>query len=245
MERFARRLRYLPGVIRNSTSTLFSLFAPRNDQNGKLAELIRGSAPHPYFLSRLLFTESQREAMLAALGPQEQVRANSALKSNLDHTRAFDPINRVSYLETRCYMLNTLLRDADTMSMAHGLELRVPLIDHRLAQMAMSLPGEWKVDKDTPKPLLVNALAGALPRDVVSRTKRGFTLPFEHWLKDEIRTEVEKSLMSADDGPLAGVLQPGAVKQVWQDFLRGRTSWSRPWALYVLQSWCRSHSLSA
>ena len=50
-------------------------------------------------------------------------------------------------------MLNTLLRDSDVMSMAHGLELRVPLIDHQLADKLLALPGAWKLDSDMPKPL--------------------------------------------------------------------------------------------
>ena len=62
----------------------------------------------------------------------------------LRQTQNLDPINRVSYLESRCYMLNTLLRDSDFMSMAHGLELRVPLIDHQVAQQVMAIPGPMK-----------------------------------------------------------------------------------------------------
>jgi len=247
MERFARLWRHWPGLIRHPAASTFSLFMPKNDQNRKLAELVRGNGNllHPYFLSRMLFTEDQRERMFVSHDQQVQGHADAALKRSLEHTRTFDSINRVSYLEARCYMLNTLLRDADVMSMAHGLEVRVPLIDHRLAQLAMNLPGEWKLEGGTPKPLLVNALAGALPKDVVSRTKRGFTLPFEHWLKDELRSEVEKTLLAVGDGPLATVLKADAVKQVWQDFLDGRTSWSRPWSLYVLQSWCELHSIVA
>jgi len=246
MERFQRRWGHLPGVLRGPAAGLFAALTPNNDQNRKLAALMRGDGIlHPYFLSRMLFTEQQRQAMFTRQDAKLEERANAAIKHALEQTRTLDAVNRVSYLESRCYMLNTLLRDADVMSMAHGLELRVPLIDHRLAQLAMSLPGEWKIEDGTPKPLLVNALAGALPREVVTRTKRGFTLPFEHWLKDEMRAEVEKTLMEIGSGPLAKVLKAEAVKQVWKAFLEGRTSWSRPWALYVLERWCRLQSMEA
>ena len=247
MERFGRRWGHLPKAIRRLASGVFSSLASKNDQNRKLAELVRGdgSLVHPYFLSRMLFMGSQREGLLAERDPPSEKRANAELKNSLEHTRHLDPVNRVSYLETRCYMLNTLLRDSDAMSMAHGLELRVPLIDHRLAEITMRLQGEWKLDVETPKPLLVNALAGALPREVVARKKRGFTLPFEHWLKDEMRIDVERTLFNVGSGPLGGVLNASAVTQVWQDFLNGRTSWSRPWALYVLDSWCRLHGIQA
>jgi asparagine synthase (glutamine-hydrolysing) len=59
----------------------------------------------------------------------------------LRRAERFDPVNRVSYLELRNYMLNTLLRDTDFMSMAHGLEVRVPLIDHKLIEYLFTLPG--------------------------------------------------------------------------------------------------------
>jgi len=141
-------------------------------------------------------------------------------------------------------MLNTLLRDSDAMSMAHGLEVRVPLIDHRLAQKLLALPGSWKLDSHTPKPLLVGALDGALPDQIVHRRKRGFTFPFEHWLRDELRSEVETALDRIRHGPLASILDSQGVSQIWQDFQQGKTSWSRPWSLYVLQRWCELHSVN-
>jgi len=158
---------------------------------------------------------------------------------------SLDPINRVSYLESRCYMLNTLLRDTDVMSMAHGLEVRVPLIDHLLAERLMAMPGAWKIDRHTPKPMLVGALRGALPDRVIHRPKRGFTLPFEHWLRDELRVQVETTLGNIAGGPLPHVLNATAVESVWKDFQHGRTSWSRPWSLYVLERWCELHSITA
>jgi len=149
-----------------------------------------------------------------------------------------DAINRVSYLELRCYMLNTLLRDTDAMSMAHGVEIRVPFVDHVLAEKLLSIPGPSKLEGSVPKPLLVGALGGDLPKRVVHRRKRGFTLPFEHWLRDELKSEVAQGLARIGDGPLASVLHLDTVRGVWENFQRGTTSWSRPWSLYVLQRWC-------
>ncbi len=111
-----------------------------------------------------------------------------------------DPVNRVSYLEARCYMLNTLLRDSDFMSMAHGLEVRVPFIDHQLARALFAVPGSRKLDARTPKALLVRALGGQLPDEIVHRPKRGFTLPFEHWLRDALRPVLEESFRKIGDG---------------------------------------------
>ena len=246
MERFSRPWSHVPRTIRQVAAGAFSAISPRDDRNGKLSELIRQgrSFLHPCFLSRGLFSEHQRSRLLESIDIHNETRATLAQKRALEHARSLDLINRVSYLETRGYMLNTLLRDADVMSMAHGLELRVPLIDHKLAELAMRLPGDWKLSDEVSKPVLVNVLAGAIPKEVVNRTKRGFTLPFEHWIKDELRPEVEKTLLGTADGPLKAVLQASAVRGVWQDFLHGQTSWSRPWSLYVLENWCRTYGIT-
>jgi len=247
MERFAQFWSYVPPVVRGPLAGIFALFAANTDQNQKLAALARanGSVLHPYFLSRMLFTSEQRDSLFSPRDPQTFERVRAPLQESLSRARNLDPINRVSYLESRCYMLNTLLRDADAMSMAHGLELRVPLIDHRLAEKLMALPGTWKLNEHRPKPLLVGALHGALPDEIVHRRKRGFTLPFEHWLHDQLRSAVEGSLRKTAGGPLDSVLNPKAVWEIWEDFQRGRTSWSRPWSLYVLERWCELNSVIA
>jgi asparagine synthase (glutamine-hydrolysing) len=245
MERFDNVWEQLPGGVSRTLANVFAAVAPSNDQTRKLTALARngGKTVHPYFLSRMLFTPEQLNKLLPDMKCDSTVfqRTAKPLHESLSRAQSLDAINRVSYLEARCYMLNTLLRDADFMSMAHGLEVRVPLIDHRLAQRMLALPGSWKLDAGTSKPLLVRALAGQLPNKVVNRPKRGFTLPFEYWLRGDLRPIVEDTLSKIGGGVLGTMISQSAARQVWDDFLRGRTSWSRPWSLYVLQSWCRQH----
>lgn len=247
MERFLQIWGLFPKAMQRGVSNAVGQFAPDTDQSRKLTALAteNGNLMHPYFLSRMLFTPHRRAALLSAIGPLELDRSRAALEECVSRAMGFDPINRVSYLESRCYMLNTLLRDTDVMSMAHGLEVRVPLIDHLLAEKLIALPGAWKIDRQTPKPLLVGALRGALPDRVIHRPKRGFTLPFEHWLKDELHDAVQMTLGNIAGGPLANILNAAAIDNVWDDFQHGRTSWSRPWSLYVLQRWCELHSITA
>jgi len=243
LERIMRQWAHVPEFGRNGIAAIFSALAPESDQNRKLALMMSdGRGIHPYFVSRMLFTPEQQCVLLRRRDSSLLDSVAAAQRDILNRSVHLDPINRVSYLESRCYMLNTLLRDADSMSMSQGLELRVPLIDHHLAKTVMGLPGEWKLN-GTPKKLLLGALRRPLPSDVVDRRKRGFTLPFEHWMRCELRSEVEPVLHSRriDKGPLGGMLQGDAVQNVWQSFLRGKVSWSRPWSLYVLQRWSERH----
>ncbi len=247
MERFARLWGMWPRILRRPVAQMFASFAPDSDRSRKIATLAgpQDAMIHPYFLARALFTTEQRNSLLFDVEDSAAKRAMAPLQESFRHTRALDPINRVSYLEARCYMLNTLLRDSDVMSMAHGLELRVPLLDHELADKLLALPGSWKIDASTPKPLLVGALRGALPDQIVHRKKRGFTLPFEQWLRADLRPEVDAALQRIGKGALGSVLHQESALQVWDDFLNERTSWSRVWSLYVLERWCELNSVTA
>ena len=243
MEKFKHSWARVPGFIRGSTAAAFAMFSSPSDQNRKLSALLQGNGRliHPYFLSRMLFAPKQRTALSGEISEEARRRAEAPLRQTLAETESLDPINRVSYLESRCYMLNTLLRDSDFMSMAHGLEVRVPLIDHQLAREMLGLPGAWKVSGSVPKRILVEAVAGALPDSIVHRRKRGFTLPFEQWMRDALRPEVERALVKIGDGAPGQYLDGNAVHALWNDFLSGKTSWSRPWSLFVLQRWCEQN----
>jgi|SRR5579859_6986179 len=244
MERFSRFLKMVPRGIRRAAASAFSAVAPRNDQNRKLASFVcqNGRVIHPYFLGRMLFTPDEADRLLRESNSEVLEIAASGQRERLQISLSLDPINRISYLESRCYMLNTLLRDADFMSMSQGLELRVPLIDHELAKRVLTVAGPRKVN-GIPKTLLIEALDGSLPEEIVHRPKRGFTLPFEHWLREELQAEMETVLdqRRIDNGPLAGLLNGKAVQQIWADFMNRAVSWSRPWSLYVLQRWCELH----
>jgi asparagine synthase (glutamine-hydrolysing) len=167
-----------------------------------------------------------------------------AYKNNgTDHST--DTINKISQLELNGYMTNTLLRDTDAMSMAHSLEVRVPFVDTKVVDYVLSLPGEWKLGGKTkaPKPLLADAVGDLLSRDFLVRPKMGFTLPFEKWLQQNLRTEVASVLRDASR--FSG-LNSKAVASVWNNFLQKprAVGWSRPWSLYVLAKWCEINDVT-
>jgi len=137
-------------------------------------------------------------------------------------------------------MVSTLLRDTDAMSMAHSLEVRVPFLDHSLVESVARLPESAKRNGKTPKSLLVGALQGLLPDEVVHQRKRTFTLPWEHWLRGVLRQEIASELTSLAPS-LEQVLDGAAVQRVWSDFLEGRTRWSRVWSLFVLNRWVKQY----
>jgi len=246
----ARRLaalgRGVPRGVRAATAAAavkIGASRKRGDAARKLAALWRepDSFPHPYFFVRALFTPQQASRLLTGAASASR-REDSPWRTRLEETsrqaERLDSFTGVSCLEMRSYMVNTLLRDTDAVSMSHSLEVRVPLLDHRLVEFMAQLPEPAK--RGRPKALLVEALGELLPDKVVQQRKRTFTLPWERWLRGALSERVASSL--EDLAPaLEQVLSGEAVRAVWQDFLAGRTNWSRPWSLYVLNQWSRRH----
>jgi len=131
-----------------------------------------------------------------------------------------------------------LLRDTDSVSMARSLEVRVPLLDTPLVEFVNALPDAARRKNGVQKALLVEALGPLLPAEITARKKRTFTLPWEQWLRGALKARLEKSF--AHIAPqLVPLLKPEGVGSVWQEFLAGQTSWSRPWAIFALNEWAR------
>lgn len=242
MQQFSRAWKSVPAGVRNVAAAAYSRLTPAGDRRQKIVNFMEAgrNQTHPYVLARSLFTPDQLRPLLNTRSKAPVRECGDPVAESVCRAATLDPINQVSYLEMRNYMLNTLLRDSDVMSMSVGLEVRIPLIDHKLVEFALALPGRMKANGRGPKNLLVEAV-GDLPREVVERRKRGFTFPFEHWLKDELRGDVGSAFLKVGKGALGEFLDARGVQAVWSDFLAGRVSWSRPWALYVLQRWCEMH----
>ena len=122
------------------------------------------------------------------------------------------------------------------MSMSHPLEVRVPFMDHKLVEYMFSMSTKVKKLSSTPKALLVDSMNPSLPDSIVHRKKMGFTLPFEPWMRGAMKSEMESVLLS-NVMPLQDLVSQASVESIWKQFLAGKISWSRPWALYVLKRW--------
>jgi asparagine synthase (glutamine-hydrolysing) len=106
-------------------------------------------------------------------------------------------LNQMLYLDTKTWLPDDLLIKADKMTMANSIELRVPLLDHVVIEFAASLPAQFKVRGKETKRLLKTAFARSLPAEVIARKKAGFPVPYQSWLRNELRTRVEDLLLSS------------------------------------------------
>lgn len=125
-----------------------------------------------------------------------------------------DNKNQASWMEFNLYMQNQLLRDADVMSMAHGVEIRVPMLDHRVIKAAFAIEPSAKYLGPLPKQLLINCFKDDLPSQIYSRPKMGFSFPFEDWLK---KSEYVKDLLLSN--------QASNSAKAYNEFLKGKMKW--------------------
>ena len=245
-QRLARAGSHVAAGLRSAMAAAMSeaggRFVP-GDAARKIAALWKDSSslPDPYYFGRLLFTPAQVSGLMNDKVADEHRSlwwgwlAGSALQA-----RQLDSFAAVSCLEAQSYLVNTLLRDTDSMSMAHSLEVRVPFLDHPLVEFVTHLPQEVKLSRGTPKALLVAALEDLLPAEVVHQTKRGFTFPWEAWLRGPLKERLENGLSELSPA-LQETLDSKTAFDVWQSYLDGKTTWARPWSLYVLNEWTKKH----
>jgi asparagine synthase (glutamine-hydrolysing) len=154
-----------------------------------------------------------------------------------------DLVNAISRRSIADYLKNTLLRDMDAMSMAHSLEVRVPIVDHVLAEFALSIPGRDKVSWGDSKSLLRAIARRRLPEGIDARRKFGFNLPLTDWLRrDACFLRLEEGL-APEVVAAAGLVSPGLVSRELARLRRprpGDLGWlrgQRVWGLYVLHEW--------
>ncbi|MEO8192489.1 MAG: asparagine synthase (glutamine-hydrolyzing) [Gemmatimonadales bacterium] len=240
-----RRARYiaplwkLPRPVRHVGAMGVSRFADLRAD--RVHTLLDESSPAyaAYRGSRTLFSARQLASLTA--GPSRQSPVPRPDDADVD---ALTLTQQVSLYELTGYMRNTLLRDSDVFSMAHALELRVPLVDIGVARAAGSAADAFGARNGMPKPVLVESVRDLLSQETIDRPKRGFTLPFETWMRRELFDEVNSVLTGVRADGIG--LRRTAVADVWDQFQRRRpgVNWSRPWALYTLLRWAAQNGLA-
>jgi len=198
---------------------------------------------HLYPIMRQVLLDNQIRKLTGKSAGPNQLRAYIQDLERFTDFNQLPVLSRISIAEFGSYMQHVLLRDTDQMSMAHALEVRVPFLDHKLVEYAMNIPDYLKFP-NTPKQLLVSTFADLLPHEVVNRPKMGFVLPWEHWMRGEMRIFCEARL---SDLKSTGLFKAQALDSLWQKFLRKdpSVSWSRVWPLIVLSDWMHQNEIEA
>ena len=147
-------------------------------------------------------------------------------------------LNQMLYVDTKTWLPDDLLVKADKITMANSLELRVPLLDHVVLEFAASLPPDFKVRGRETKRILKGAFASVLPPEVIQRKKAGFPVPYEKWLRRELKEQIEAILLS-DRAAAHGYFETREVRRLLQANASDGKYSKEVFSLLVLELWHR------
>ena len=236
-------LNAFPAFVRKGGGALLKTIKPgiASEKTALILAQDKISFENYYPLSRQVLLPDQIQKILKTKLPDALAVKSIARNANEMAADNRYRISRTSIAETGTYMQNVLLRDADQMSMAHALELRVPFLDYTLVEYVLNLPDEIKFPH-TPKKLLVDAMGDLLPREIVDRPKMGFTFPWKKWMKNELRGFCEERITILGEQKQ---FNAEGLRSLWNDFLNDnpRVTWSRIWPLVVLGHWIKKNQI--
>ena len=188
----------------------------------------------------MIFSANARARLLDPIknSPQASADVLNLYRATFAQTNARHALNRMLYVDTRFYLPNDMLVKVDRMSMAHGLEVRVPFLDHRLVEFAARVPPNLKLKHFRHKKYLLKAaMQGRLPNKILWRRKQGFNIPNGRWFKGELKSFVMEHL-SIPKLKDMGFLDSHEVSMILCDHFEERKDNSHQiWCLLTLSLW--------
>ncbi len=240
-----RRLRLLPGALRSAAGGALAALPEEAARRGAalLPERLRPALP-----------EQKLQKLAAALGARDDAALYRSIVSlwpepgrlvpgareaeGAGAARGIaDPVERMMLQDALTYLPDDILTKVDRASMSVALEVRVPLLNHRVVEAAWRLPPDMKLRRGTSKWVLRQILYRHVPRALIERPKHGFSVPLAEWLRGPLRGWAE-DLLSPAALKATGWLEPAPIVARWREHCAGRKDWSQSlWAVLMLETW--------
>ncbi len=250
-DKIARHYRRLPRPVTARLIPSLLRFLPASERRMPLAfkarrfvDNVLESPGRSHYLWRVVLREERKARLIHPDLLAGLADTYTSHESHYDAATAFDPLTRFQYTDTKVYLADDVLPKVDRASMAHSLEVRVPLLATPIVEYAFSLPGRLKMPGYQPKRLLRDAMAGVLPPEIVRMPKKGFNAPLARWLRTSLRPLVEDHL-SPQTVRRHGYLQADEVTRLVRRHISGQDDHSRElWAVLVLSMWAERYGAS-
>lgn len=170
-------------------------------------------------------------------GPDEALARAPSEEPSVPAPPGLSGAERMMHRDLTTYLPEDVLTKVDRASMSVGLEVRCPMLDHRVIEVAAALPTEWKVHRGEGKVVLRRILHRHVPRALVERPKAGFAVPVASWLRGPLRGWAE-GLLDPPALARSGVWRVGEVHRRWAQHLRGERDWHGfLWAVLMVEAW--------
>lgn len=229
-------------LLRKAAAGAIGLTGASN--KARVSELLNTSSAaieHLYPVFRRVLSPQQLSAVTDLPGIA-YTELEKKYNANASKINKYPLLSQVSIAELMGYTQQTLLKDTDQMSMAVSLEVREPFFDHELIEYVLNVPDSIK-NPSYPKQLLVESLGDLLPPEIVHRKKQGFTFPWAHWLKKDLKAFCEPYLQSVGERDF---VNGDALLKTWQQFLKGDASirWMEIWLFVILERWLQKNGVN-
>jgi asparagine synthase (glutamine-hydrolysing) len=217
-------------------------WAPKVLRAKSTLEALARDSVEGYFHSVSIMKDGMRQRLFSASFNRslQGYHAVEVMRTHADKCPAQDPLSRVQYLDMKTYLVGDILTKVDRASMAHALEVRVPLLDHKLVEWISSLPVSFKLRGHEGKYVFKKALEPYLSNDILYRDKMGFSVPLASWFRGPLRQRVSDALM----GPVladTGIFNRTFLKEMLDQHQSGRRDYSAPlWTLLMFESFLRN-----
>ena len=244
-EEWYGRYRLIPSFIRKNLIEPLCL-SLSDSRDEKLSDYIRRSKKfvrgakdtfaERFFTWNEVFSRDLRKEILHVSKTTDYDMGMKLTASRLNELQD-DHINSMLYADLKESLPGDMLKKVDAMSMFHSLEVRVPILDHRVCELAFSMRGDWKLRNGKSKYVLVETFKDILPPSLHNRPKWGFEMPISKWLKTDLRYLIEEYL-SKDVITRQGIFNYAVIQELVSNLMSNRvdTSW-QIWNLIVFQVW--------
>jgi asparagine synthase (glutamine-hydrolysing) len=156
------------------------------------------------------------------------------LRYHYQRAKTTDPLSRIQYVDIKTYLPDDILAKVDRASMANSLEVRSPLLDHKLMELIARMPSNLKLRNGQGKYIFKKALETVLPSTILNRPKQGFAVPVAEWFRGELKEFAHEALVRRSD-PL---LDSALVTRCWNQHQRGQRDWSALlWSVLMFRTW--------
>ena len=239
-----RLRRLLPGSAGRSLAASLAHWLPEVRGRATMKKLgMTAAEAYAYKHSHSLFTKEEKPWLYS-----DDLRCATAscdpagsLRDYYNRCDAADALDKALYVDMKTYLSDDILVKVDRMSMAHSLEVRAPLLDHKLIEFTATLPSSLKLKRHTTKYLLKQVMKKYLPTEVLTRRKHGFTMPLQQWLSGPLREMVEDCFFS----PLAsqrGLFNQRFTREIWSEHRSEKEDHSHQlWMLLMFELWHRQY----
>lgn len=243
IDRKRRGFGLVPRVVREHLMQPVSARLPHGTLGRNYIHNISLDPIDRYLDSVSVFTQLNRQLLYTSefkrqLGHDE--RMSTDFRAYAAKVRTDDPLDQLLYIDSKTYLPGDILTKVDRMSMAASLETRAPLLDHKLIEFAMRIPGSLKLAGMDTKHILKRAVKDLVPAEILNRPKQGFGVPIQMWINEQLRDRIQDTLRDQRTRDRDHV-NTDYLNVLLDEHRRGRRDHSTGlWALFMLELWHRT-----